>query len=388
MFRDVECRERLNLEPSVPNIRYAVRLRGEIINAIERGKFNYADFFPESDNARRFGFVASGETVGTKLRHWFKEARLAPSTRLTYTRVLERYLYPWFDNVRLRDLTSPMIRSRALEVKSDDDPPVPVTLKTARNILTPLGAMLEKTFGDGEIDSNPMARVKLERYWPEERMNSEWEADPFTFEEMTAIFASCSPEEADYWRFAFGSGLRPSEQIALEWPRCDLIGFRVRIDVARVTGLALAATKSSSELKGPKTRAGKRDVDLTAGAWDALQRQMARTRLADAHVFLDPLTGGPWRTEEILRKRWKWILKRAGVRYRNPYQTRHTFASVLLAGGWSELAVMRWMGHATVDMLRRNYGKWIDQGSNPETRAAVAAFFSHASPAVRKAVEL
>ena len=51
-------------EPTPPNVRYAVRLRGEILNAIERGTFNYADYFPESPRARQFGFVADGKFSG------------------------------------------------------------------------------------------------------------------------------------------------------------------------------------------------------------------------------------------------------------------------------------------------------------------------------------
>jgi integrase len=350
-----------------------------------KGTFNYADYFPESPRARRFGFVGTGVTVGDELDAWLKVARLAASTRLTYGRVIARYLRPWFGAVRLRDLTTPMIRARILEVRMHgEEEAEPVTLKTARNILTPLGAMLELAVADGKIPANPMANLYLEKFWPEDRITSDFEADPFTMEEMTAIFAACAGgqagPEADYWRFAFGTGLRPSEQIELGWPRVDLVHMRVRVEVARVTG------HEGPAVKGPKTRAGRRDVDLTAGAWEALQRQQARTRLAGGPVFLDPLRGAPWASEEVLRKRFAHVLKRAGVRYRNPYQTRHTFASVLLAGGWPELQVARWMGHASVGPLRRNYARWVEQGASPGSREAVAAFFSHVSPTMLKTV--
>ena len=394
MFRGVECRERLRLDPTPPNVRYAVRLRGEVLNAIERGTFNYLDFFPESENAKRFGFVPSGELVGDALRTWFGARRrgLAASTALTYQRVIDGYLVPWFGKTRLRDLSPPMIRAKALELADESragESREPVTLKTARNVLTPLGSMLEAAVGDGKIDANPMARVKLEKYWPAEHITSDFEADPFTFAEMTAIFEACAggaqEEEADYWRFAFGTGLRPSEQIIVNWPCVDLVQHRIRVERARVTGAAApreGGPKSEGVVKGPKTRAGKRDVDFTTGAWEALQRQQGRTRLAGAEVWRDVRTLAPWTREEAIRKRFVAILKKAGVRYRNPYQTRHTFASNLLAAGFPELWVAKQMGHTTVEMCRRNYGKWIDQGSDPQTRVALAAFFKHVSPAV------
>jgi integrase len=104
-FRGTTCRERLTgLAVTPPNIRYAVRLRGEILNAIARGTFNYADHFPRSPRARRFGFAASGKTVGELLDEYEALARptVAASTWLGYSKVIERCLRPWFGATRLR----------------------------------------------------------------------------------------------------------------------------------------------------------------------------------------------------------------------------------------------------------------------------------------------
>jgi|GEM_PF-4414477 len=51
-------------------------------------------------------------------------------------------------------------------------------------------------------------------------------------------------------------------------------------------------------------------------------------------VFHNPRTSEPWETDhQIRRTAWIHTLKKAGVRYRNPYQTRHTYASMMLSGG-------------------------------------------------------
>lgn len=372
-YRGIECRERLvGLAPTPPNQRYAVRLRGEILNAIGRGSFNYADYFPDSPRAKRFGFVASGKTVGDLFDAYepIAAASLEASTWKGYKKVIDRHLRAWWGTTRMRDLTPGEIRARILSVPG-------ISLKTARNILTPLSVVLTRAVDDDELAANPLDRVNLESIWPKERRATDWEADPFSFEEMTAIFAACGEVESDYWRFAFGTGLRPSEQIALEWPRVDLAQRKVRVEVAEVMGLDGAA------LKGPKTEAGRRDVLLTMGAWEALERQRARVE-GGGRVFLDPRYARPWAGEQALRKRWDRILRKAGVRYRNPYQTRHTFGSALLAAGRPPLWVAKQMGHATTEMLQRNYGRWIEQGESPETRAALAAFFNIAggAPAV------
>jgi integrase len=376
-YRGVECREALKLAPTPPNIKYAVRLRGEILNAIGRGTFNYADQFPDSPRARQFGFAASSRTIGDMLRAqmliWApadgSRGSIEASTWLSYKRVIERHLLPWWGGMRARDLTPLEIRTRILSVEG-------ISLKTARNILTPLSVVLTRAIDDDELQANPLDRVNLESIWPIERRETDWEADPFSFEEMLAIFGACrDDEEADYWRCAFGTGMRPSEQVALPWAHVDLVALTTRVEIAEVTGV-----HGARSMKGPKTKAGKRIIPMTRGALEAFQRQHERTGADGKRVWRDARYNAPWRGERPLGRRWMRILEKAGVRYRNPYQTRHTFASTLLAAGHPPLKVARWMGHETTEMLARNYGRWIEQGSNPETRAALEEFFHVAGP--------
>lgn len=364
-FRGEECRERLRLEPTAPNQRYAVRLRGEIINAIGRGTFDYAAFFPESSRARRLGFAPKDRLVSALLdeHEVISRPTVSASTWMGYSKIMATYLRPWFGATRVRDLTPAVIREKLLASG--------LSLKTARNIVSVLNVPLERAVGDGELETNPLDRVKLKLIWPKDRRITDWEVDPFSFDEMTAIFGACrDEEEADYWRAAFGTGMRTSEQIILPWSHVNLVALGgVRIELAEVRGL------NGMVEKDPKTQAGKRVIPFTAGALEAFQRQYERTGGAAARAFRDTRYMQPWRGEQPLRKRWARILGKAGVRYRNPYQTRHTFASVLLAAGRSPLQVAKWMGHETVEMQQRHYARWIEQGSSPETRAALAAFF-------------
>ena len=89
----------------------------------------------------------------------------------------------------------------------------------------------------------------------------------------------------------------------------------MRIDVNHVAGVD----------KGPKTAAGIRDVDLDDEAIAALIAQKPATFVAGEHVWLNPRTREAWGTDAQLRKTlWQPLCDRAGVRYRNPYQVRHT----------------------------------------------------------------
>ena len=51
-------------------------------------------------------------------------------------------------------------------------------------------------------------------------------------------------------------------------------------------------------------------------------------------VFHNPRHHKPWKDDQAIRKTvWIPALERAGIKYRNPYQTRHTFASTMLSKG-------------------------------------------------------
>mgnify|MGYP000017621823 CR=1 FL=1 len=52
-------------------------------------------------------------------------------------------------------------------------------------------------------------------------------------------------------------------------------------------------------------------------------------------------------------------LKRTDIKYRNPYQTRHTFASMLLSRGENPMFVAQQMGHKDWSMIIKVYGRWI-----------------------------
>ena len=370
MYRGVECRETLKLSHTRANINYADRLRGEILNAIERGTFQYADYFPESKRARQFGGTGPVRvTLGELIRDQIAIAgrTLSPSTVRGYQQVYDSHLKDQWDKTLLTDLKAPALRAwiGTLDCK----------IKTIRNILTPLRNALEQAVNDDLIEYNPLDRVKLDKILPREQRKSIFAADPFDIAEITAILAACADDqERNLWRFAFATGMRTSEFIALEWSSVDWVHNRVSMDRVKVEGI----TKDDA-----KTDAGHRQIDLRQGAFDSLKAQQQHTALAGGAVFHDARSGEPWTNDGVLKQRWMRILRKAGVRYRNPYQTRHTFASTLLSAGLNPLYVAKQMGHRDTEMINRHYGRWIEQGNDEATRQQSAEFFAQVAPGAK-----
>ncbi len=96
----------------------------------------------------------------------------------------------------------------------------------------------------------------------------------------------------------------------------------------------------------------------------ALEAQKQYTYNTNYRVFHNPRTDQPWETDhQIRRTAWIHTMKKAGVRYRNPYQTRHTYASMMLSGGENIMWVASQMGHVDTEMVMRTYGEWIPDNS-------------------------
>lgn len=156
-YKGVRCFETLKIEATAANIKYAERLRGEILNAIERGNFSYPDYFPNSKRAHIFGHVQSKITIGELLREFLAEAKSTKeaSTYRGYKRVCEGHLLPMFDKVEIQDLQPAMLRKwiRGLQC----------TTKTVANILTPLRAVIEQALVDQYIKENPLNSIIVDK---------------------------------------------------------------------------------------------------------------------------------------------------------------------------------------------------------------------------------
>lgn len=367
-YRGARCRERLKLPPTARNLQYAANLLGQIRVEIEKNVFDYAKHFPRSRRAKRLvSRPATLDDLATSLRRWLKvkELEIEHSTHIGYVRIVENILIPRCGKILLRDFD----RTAAKELVASFDEKT--SAKRINNVLGPLRGLLADALDERLIELNPLDGLKVRR---RAQVNQREEVDPFSPEEVRAILAACSePQVRNYCQFNFATGLRTSEMIGLCWSDVDFVAGTVTIRRAWVMG----------KMKVPKTKSGRRVVTLVAPALAALKAQQAHTRLAGEFVFHDPKTGARWGSDQTLRAgEWQRALKRARVRYRYPYQMRHTFASQALSAGENIMWVAQQMGHHDWTITAKKYARWIPS-IVPDAGGKVAALWSDPLPAVQ-----
>jgi integrase len=263
---------------------------------------------------------------------------------LGYRKGLTGERMDWWKGVTLTEATPSKLR--------DWISGLDITAKAARNLLTPLRSVFEDALNDDLIEFNPFDRIALGKLLKQSEQASDYEVDPFSAPKRAMLLERARVDERPMLQFWFNTGLRPGELMALRWSKIDFVGRTARIDVNLVAG----------QEKGPKTNAGIRDVQLNGEAIGALIAQKSATFLAGDHVWHNPRSGAAWEKDaQIRRTLWQPLCLRAGVRYRNPYQVRHTYASSLLTEGRNPWFIAQQLGHVDVEMVFKIYGKFISE---------------------------
>lgn len=344
-YRGVRCRERIKLKPTPANLKRAANHRAAVLDAIERGEFDYAVTFPRSKNAAQFQrpTVTSTDTLDQYLSAWLEAVKpgLKASTWTVYARMIRHQIHDALGDVPLADLQWKHVKDYLTSKIASK--------KTKTNILSVLRTALDDAVDDELLTHNPLAGRKVRRGDSEPKVD---EIDPFSADERQAIIGACTGQARNLIQFAFWTGMRISEICALDWGDVDWVGKRVYVQ--------RALTLSSDKPETTKTAAGRRFVKLLPDALTALTDQKAHTYLAGNEIFQNPRTGERWAGDQPIRLGiWQRIIRKAGVRYRYPYQMRHTYASMMLQAGEPVMWVSQQLGHTSWAFTARTYSRWV-----------------------------
>ncbi|MBB6591221.1 site-specific integrase [Ralstonia solanacearum] len=372
-YKGKRCRERVKAKPCPANTRKLIQFRAAVLHAIEKGEFDYAKTFPDSRHTAALADrPGDAQTVEDYFDKWLKrkQVEIKASTYKGYLLIVNRWVIPKFGKLTLSDLKRALIRDWLATIDAHKEKKV--SNKRLSNIQSCMRSALQDAADDELIDANPLAGYTYARAERPTADRDDDEIDPLSPAEQATVLAKLSDGYRNMVQFALWTGLRTSELIALNWSDIDFVGGYVRVRRALTR-----EAKGVAEL--PKTAAGRRDIRLLSPAAAALQAQKPLTFLTedDGPIF-KTLAGERFSGSHQIWRIWQAALKRAGVRYRNPYQTRHTYASMMLSAGEHPMWVAKQMGHADWTMIARVYGRWMPSADVDAGSRAVEKFAGEA----------
>ena len=322
------------------------RIEAEIL----LGTFVYAKYFP---NSRRLEKIKALEnhracstsempTFGEFAEVWFSEKK--PEWRTSYSvnirQTLDKYLLSEFGGKQLSAISKADIlafRSELAELNGLKGKKL--SPSRINHIMTPLRQVLAEASERYDFRS-PYRNIKPLRV-------PRSEVEPFTLEEVARILTHVRPDFRAYYTVRFFAGLRTAEIDGLTWDAVDLGRRLILVKQALVSG----------EIVPTKTSGSFRMVQMSGPVYQALLEHR-EVMQGQNYVFCNSL-GKPLRHNDVTKKVWYPLLALLGLKKRNPYQSRHTAATLWLAAGESPEWIARQMGHSTTEMLFRIYSRYV-----------------------------
>ncbi|WP_437884189.1 Arm DNA-binding domain-containing protein [Pseudomonas sp. LRF_L74] len=368
MWRKQRCRETLGLPVTKANIKHAAQLRAAVLHDIKIGTFDYGRHFPNSRHA-------GGSYAVRDVRLKALVARYKPLKAVDITEETERR-YGWALDIciemlgeeRLGGALMPedvqRLRADLIEDRATS---------TVNHYLATLAGFF--TWCEKNSYCRPGLAEACTRFEATER-----DPDPLTKAEFKQLIDAClHPADNAAINLAVYTGLRPGEICGLA---------RDDIDLAKGVIHVSRSITSSGKFKLPKNNK-KRTVLLLPPAVEAcrqlletehgLQPQAIEVQLNRHEKAVEAVTPllspvlqarktkvNTWFVPSAWNTKWHTIQKRAKIRPRRPYQTRHTYACWCLAARGNLAFIAKQMGHKDFTMLVKVYAAWMDDESPDE----------------------
>jgi integrase len=284
--------------------------------------------------------------------HWLETYVKALRRQSTYERyrdIMKRHVYPVFGAVPINEIKRAEIRNLVLAKRKAGLSRSMISL--IRDVISgPLGYAVDEELIPGNPVSGILKRLRLER---EKRITIE----PLNEQEVRLFLETCASHFGEFYVFflcAFRTGMRLGELLGLKWGDIDWYAKFIRVERSYKRGLL------------DKTKTGRtRRVDISDQLEAALKELLAvRKREAVKAGSPAPLTfvfhrdGRPME-QNYIRRIYKRVLTKAGIREMRFHDIRHTYASLLLSQGESPVYVKEQLGHQSIQITVDVYGHLI-----------------------------
>jgi integrase len=321
--------------------RSAIALLGEIERKIGEGTFKYSEYFPDSKVLKDFRLAEASPNVGFSTYAWqwldLKEPSLAFSTHKGYLSII-RKLSEYFGQTELAQIRYSHIQAY---IKADGTKP-----KTISNTMNLLNQIFISAIHDEIVSKNPVEFISKPKI-------QSVQIDPFDKTEAAAIIdwiEKNHPRLACFFALGFYTGMRTGELLALKWSDVDFNSHTIKVQ----------RTITKARVKESTKTAESRTIDIIPALDKYLKRQKQFTFLKSEWVTTTSFNK-PFMKTENMKVYYNPCLKALGLRFRNLYQMRHSFACMMIDAGEELNWIKNMLGHKTLEMIFKRYGNRINR---------------------------
>ncbi|MEA1988607.1 MAG: site-specific integrase [Pseudomonadota bacterium] len=347
-FLKARCREYTSLPDTKPNRKRLETILVRIEAEITLGTFEYAKYFPNSSMVKKITEIQAKQQPGYTKTPLFKafaiewysemEPTWRTSTAETYQRYIDKRLIPHFGEMEVSQITKAhILKYRSNVAKQSDGKLKPKTINKFIKCLN----MIMSEAADRYNFTPPHLNIKPLK---EEKVHIE----PLSIQEVNLILASVRPDWRDYLLVRFFTGMRTGEIDGLKW---DNVDFERREILVR-------ETFSMGRWEYTKNDGSQREIEMSTLVYNTLQERY-KNRDVSCEMVFHANNGSPVHTPNFLRRVWTPLLAYLKIKYRKPYQTRHTAATLWLAAGENPNWIAKQMGHSTTTMLFSVYARYV-----------------------------
>lgn len=342
------CREQTTLPDTKPNRKKLETILQRIEAEITLGTFQYGKYFPSSAMVKKIAEIEEKLRPGyteTPLfkdfaKEWFSEMEPTwrASTAESYLRYVDKRLIPHFGEMEVSRITKAhILKYRSNVTKQANGKLKPKTINKFIKCLN----MIMNEAADRYNFTPPHLNIKPLK---EEKVHIE----PLSIQDVNLILTSVRPDWRDYLLVRFFTGMRTGEVDGLKWENVD---FERREILVR-------ETFSMGRWEYTKNDGSQREIEMSTLVYNALLERYEK-RDPSCEMVFHANNGSPVHTPNFLRRVWTPLLAYLKIKYRKPYQTRHTAATLWLAAGENPNWIAKQMGHSTTTMLFSVYARYV-----------------------------
>lgn len=321
-----ETEPRWELQPEGFSRRAAEKRLQELSGAAERGEVA----------------MKRGVLFETYANRWLGEQKalaiagaLKPSTYADYANSVDNHLKPFFEGLRLDEMTRSDCRA-FVTMKVGEGKLKP---KTINNALVPFRLMLNQAGEDGCTMNAPEAGIRRVKVTSKP---AEW----YEIDEAHLLVSRTAKD----WRAAIAlavyAGLRQGEILALSWNDIDWANNRiaVRRNLQRAGKAKIAGV--TERFSSPKSDRGQRLVPMRPVLRHILEQHRVGWAQNERGLLFASETGGPVDANNFVNRVYLPAVKRSGLRKIRFHDLRHSFVTYCAAAGVPLAKVGDWVGHS------------------------------------------